>query len=319
MEGIESEGKSVSEAVEAALKKLGVRRDQVEVQILQEASGGFMGIGSKPARVKITQKHWGEPTPTNLPPKPSPRAERRVQNSGPRRGQPERRGSAPQPRHESPRPAPKSSPKPARPESRPEPRHDPKPEPRHEPKHEPRHEPRQEPRHEPRHEPRREPRPEAAPVDSKAACRESEALLKELLKTMQFDSGTLTITWDEKQERVKALLESQDAEFLIGQDGKGLESFQFIATLMLSRRLGTPAAVQVETLGYWEKREADILGQAQKGIEEVKRTGKSFRLQPMDPAMRRLIHRNLQDHPDVETASEGEGSWRKIVIRPRRK
>ncbi|MBI3554339.1 MAG: Jag N-terminal domain-containing protein [Elusimicrobia bacterium] len=290
MEGMESEGKSVSEAVEAALKKLGVRRDQVEVQILQEASSGFMGIGAKPARVKITQKHWGEPTPAGAPPKPAaPKPERRSQNQPLRRGQPERRGQQSRPNVPHARPAAAPAPKEAP------------------------------VRHDPRPEPRREPRPEAAPVDSKAACGQSAALLKELLGAMGFESSKIAVSWDDKQERVKAVLDTPDAQLLIGSDGRGLESFQFIATLMLSRRLGTPAAVQVEALGYWEKREADILGQAQRGIDEVKRTGKACRLAPMDPAMRRLVHRNLAGHPDVETASEGEGSWRKIVLRPRRK
>jgi spoIIIJ-associated protein len=302
MEELESEGKSVSEAVEAALKKLGLRRDQVEVQILQEASSGFMGIGAKTARVKITQKHWGDQAPAApAPAKPAgrPFVERRTQNQ-PRR--PDRR----QDRHPAP--------KPPRPESRPNPKPDPKPEPRPEPRHEPRHEPRRE--HAPRHETHDRP---AVPVDTEAACRESETILKEIFGLMQFASPTIAVSWDAKQERVKADIESQDADKLLGQEGKVLESLQFLSTLILSRRLGTPAAVQVEALGYWEKREQDILGQAQKGIDEVKRTGKSYRLVPMDPAMRRLIHRNLAGNPDVETASEGEGSWRKIVIRPRRK
>lgn len=289
MEELESEGKSVSEAVEAALKKLGLRRDQVEVQILQEASSGFIGIGAKPARVKITQKHWGEPTPSNLPPRPAPRppVERRSQNQGPRRGQPERRkearydGQPHQPARPSAAPTAKqpSVPKPAE---------------------------------------KREERPVVA-VDPQAAGREAEAILKDLLGKMGFAVASVAVSWDAQQERVKAVLESADADKLVGGDGKGLESLQFLATLMLSRKMGTPAAVQVDALGYWQKREADIMSQAQRGIDEVKRTGKSFRLSPMDPAMRRLIHRNLASHPDVETASEGEGNWRKIVLRPRRK
>ena len=285
MEELESEGKSVSEAVEAALKKLGLRRDQVEVQILQEASSGFMGIGAKTARVKITQKHWGDPSPAAAAPaKPAgrPFVERRSQNQT--RRQPERRQER------------RPEPKPPRPESRPDPKPDlPRP---------------------PRHETHEKP---AVPVDTKAACRESETVLKEIFSLMSFASPTIAISWDAKQERVKAEIESQDADKLVGQDGKCLESLQFLSTLILSRRLGTPAAVQVEALGYWEKREEEILSQAQRGIEEVKRTGKPSRLAPMDPAMRRLIHRNLAGHPDVETASEGEGSWRKIVIRPRKK
>ena len=50
----------------------------------------------------------------------------------------------------------------------------------------------------------------------------------------------------------------------------------------------------------------------------MKATGKPVRLQPMDSSMRRLIHRTLGSNPEVTTASEGEGPWRKLVIRARK-
>ncbi len=39
----------------------------------------------------------------------------------------------------------------------------------------------------------------------------------------------------------------------------------------------------------------------------------------MEPADRRLVHQILTDDPDVETVSEGEGPWRKVVIKPKQK
>jgi hypothetical protein len=47
---------------------------------------------------------------------------------------------------------------------------------------------------------------------------------------------------------------------------------------------------------------------------QVRRTGKPFRLDPMPPAQRRVIHQALANHPDVATASEGEGSNRRVVV-----
>jgi spoIIIJ-associated protein len=87
---------------------------------------------------------------------------------------------------------------------------------------------------------------------------------------------------------------------------------------MLSRGAETPVAVQVDALSYWEKREAAVLDQARGAVERVKATGKPSRLEPMDSSTRRLIHRTFAGDPDVATVSEGEGNWRKIVIRPRR-
>ncbi len=54
MESIEASGKSVDDAVLQALARLGRRRDEVEVTVLQEAFRGTFGIGSKEARVRVT-------------------------------------------------------------------------------------------------------------------------------------------------------------------------------------------------------------------------------------------------------------------------
>ncbi|MBI5200069.1 MAG: protein jag, partial [Elusimicrobia bacterium] len=76
---------------------------------------------------------------------------------------------------------------------------------------------------------------------------------------------------------------------------------------------------QIETAGYWEEREESILTVVHQAIEEVKRTGKLVRLQPMDSSLRRMIHRALAESPDVDTVSEGEGAWRKVVLRPKKR
>ena len=54
MESIEASGKSVDEAILQALSRLGKRRDEVDVTVLQEPSRGAFGIGSKDARVRAT-------------------------------------------------------------------------------------------------------------------------------------------------------------------------------------------------------------------------------------------------------------------------
>ena len=75
----------------------------------------------------------------------------------------------------------------------------------------------------------------------------------------------------------------------------------------------------METGGYWKQKEESVITQVHQAIEEVKRTGQLVRLQPMDSALRRMVHRALAESPDVETISEGEGSWRKVVLRPKKR
>ena len=58
---IESTGKSEEAAIEAALQKLGMDRDEVSVEILERAKSGFLGIGSCPAKVKVSYETPDEP------------------------------------------------------------------------------------------------------------------------------------------------------------------------------------------------------------------------------------------------------------------
>ena len=272
---MESEGKTVAEAVESALKKLGLHRDQVEVRILQEAAGGLLGFGAKPARVRIMRKHWG------APPKSSEPSAARSERPSRRPVRPAR--SEPPRERKQPQTTPQSAAAPQETKSPVETRL----------------------------------LPPAPPPDPAQACAATEEILKELLGLMLFTDVSISTRWDGEQERVKTNVRTADSERLIGPGGKTLEALQLLMTLMVSRRLGAPAAVHVDTNDYWQKKENEILSQALKGIENVRNTGRPYRLQPMDAPMRRLIHKSLAKHPDIMTTSEGDGLWRKIVLRPR--
>ena len=58
---IESTGRSEEAAIEAALQKLGMDRDDVSVEVLERAKTGFLGIGASPAKVKVTYEVPDEP------------------------------------------------------------------------------------------------------------------------------------------------------------------------------------------------------------------------------------------------------------------
>ncbi len=54
MKRIEKKGRTVKEAIEAALSELDVSRDQVEIKVIEEGSRGFLGIGGRPSQVEVT-------------------------------------------------------------------------------------------------------------------------------------------------------------------------------------------------------------------------------------------------------------------------
>ncbi len=290
---MECEGNSVAEAVDAALQALGLRRDQVDVRILQEASMGFMGFGRRPARVKVIEKLW-DPNPSAAsgrlaPPareRPEPRAKDRRESPAPRR--PEQRPQHGERRDGPPRGGRDSSRQHRRP-------------------------------HAPAPPPGRE-NPEPPVLDASGdpqACAAALAVVKELLAFMGYAQAKAAAGWDAAQERVKVNIEAAEAERLIGREGRTLEALQFLVTVMVTRELNKPVAVWVDAMGYWDRREAAVLREVRRGADTVRRTKRPFRMAPMDAAMRRLVHRALAGDPDVGTASEGEGSWRKVVLRPR--
>ena len=54
MRYIEVTGKTEDEALKKALAQLNLERDDVSVEILERAKSGFLGIGSSPARLRVT-------------------------------------------------------------------------------------------------------------------------------------------------------------------------------------------------------------------------------------------------------------------------
>ena len=80
---IESTGKSEDAAIEAALRQLGMDRDEVSVEILERAKSGFLGIGSCPAKVKVTYEAPDEPAPAEPAAAPAPEAPREKKEAPP--------------------------------------------------------------------------------------------------------------------------------------------------------------------------------------------------------------------------------------------
>ncbi len=146
----------------------------------------------------------------------------------------------------------------------------------------------------------------------------AESLMKELLNAMGFQDVLLSSLWDEKQDRGQLSLNGESAQYLIGLEGKTIESLQLIFNILLGQKSGKECAIQVDALGYWDKKEKEVFSKVEYGISEIKRSGSPYRLPPMNAAMRRIIHKTLANHPEVESVSEGDGVWRKIVLYPRK-
>jgi len=306
MRETQQQGKDVQAAIEAGLAQLRLRRDQVEVVIKEKGSSGFFGIGSKPAVVVIREKRWetrgGEGGGRSSGGRSSggrggrSSGGRGGRSSGGREGGGQRRfdrGPA-RPRREKEftnyeRPEKVQCPTDAYEEVQLTPE---------------------------------QPLPKQAlqpvPEASLQAANDSRQALEQVLNLLGVKCENMESGWDPSQERLVLRFDTDSPALIIGKEGQTIEALQYVVTLMVARKHNLSFAIQVETGSYWAKIEQRLVTQVNRAVEMVKSTNRNFRLQAMSSMQRRFVHRLLCNNPDVETFSEGESKWRKVVVKPRK-
>jgi spoIIIJ-associated protein len=116
---------------------------------------------------------------------------------------------------------------------------------------------------------------------------------------------------------IALVLDAASGEKLQKAGDHAVEALQHLLNAVRSKSDRGCPRVFLEVEGQAEMDERRIIEEAHNAAAEVKRTGEPFRMAPMDSRDRRLVHQALANSPDVETASEGEGQWRKVVVRPK--
>jgi spoIIIJ-associated protein len=109
-------------------------------------------------------------------------------------------------------------------------------------------------------------------------------------------------------------VDSPDSAILIGKRGQTLEAIQTVANVVASRTKNGNVRVIVDSQNYRERRERSLVRMAQQTADEVRKTRQSRLLEAMNPFERRLIHTTLSEEVDIETASEGEGLYKRVRI-----
>lgn len=109
-------------------------------------------------------------------------------------------------------------------------------------------------------------------------------------------------------------LSDRDMGILIGKRGKTLDSVQYLVSLIVNKERENYIRVFLDINNYRKKREETLIRLAEKMAFKVRRLRKDIKLEPMNPNERRIIHSTLQNNPYVETFSEGEEPFRRVVI-----
>ncbi len=285
---LETTGRTEEAAVQSALEQLALDRDSVSVEILDRAKKGFLGLGSTPAKVRVT---YEVPDPVE-PPKPA---------------------------------APVKKPEPVKapaPEKKPEPKPEKKPEPVKAPEKPAEKEP------EPvKAAPAAAPIPEetpAAPVEVSAAPAEEApvepAVLEERIRA--FLTGLLehmgveaTVNVGEKTENgILVTLEGPKLGALIGHRGETLDAIQQLTNYSVNRGRTNRTRIHIDAENYRAKREESLRRLANKVAGKVIKYRRNITLEPMNAYERHVIHEALQDYPDVITYSTGTEPNRRTVV-----
>ena len=133
-----------------------------------------------------------------------------------------------------------------------------------------------------------------------------------------FDVGEVTIDEYEGDEGELILdITGDNLAILIGRHGKTLDALQFIISAITARTLGFRYPVVVDVEGYKNRQRQKLESIAHSAAQRAASQHRSVKLRPMTPYERRIVHLALRGNDAVETASEGEGNARHVVVIPR--
>ena len=306
---ITATGKTIDLAIAAALEQLGMDRDSVSVEVLENPKSGFLGIGSTPAKVKVTYE-----VPDEKPEAPAPALSSASRSKPKKPAAPAQEAQAagrviapaapPQPK-----PAPRAEqPRRERPEraERPERRE-------------------RSDRNDRRERPERAERPErreapaAAPAEPKVYApaepgsmeEKIEQFIKGLLEHMDSDAVPHAF---KSGEGYSVDLVGANLGVLIGRRGETLDAIQHLTNYAVNRGASKRVRINVDAENYRLKREESLQRLAVKVAGKVTRYRRNITLEPMNAYERHVIHAALQDHPDVTTFSTGTEPNRRIVV-----
>lgn len=142
-----------------------------------------------------------------------------------------------------------------------------------------------------------------------------KVFLEEILRRMNLCECSVRATTD--GEVILLNIDGEDTAALIGHHGEVLDALQYLCSLMLNGKSEGFRRIVLDTNDYRNKREKALQHLAKNLEAKVKRTGRSCKLEPMNPYERRIIHTTLQDSAYVTTESEGQGNTRHVVVSPK--
>ena len=278
MEYITVSAKTLDDAITEALIQLGVTSDQLDYEVIEKGSAGFLGIGMKQAVIKARRKVVEEPEAEIVEEaKPEPVVIKKEEPKPVKKEFTKKETIKKETVQKEP--AKKTfikeeAVKEAAPSVKKE--------------------------------------ADLAKVESQTieAC---EKFIYDVLKAMDMTDVKVTSVVDE-EGALSIDMEGSNMGILIGKRGQTLDSLQYLTNRVANKMQEGYVRVKLDTEDYRRRRKETLENLAKNIASKVKRTRRTVSLEPMNPYERRIIHSALQGDPAVSTHSEGEEPYRRVVV-----
>ena len=149
-------------------------------------------------------------------------------------------------------------------------------------------------------------------IEENAKVKAAVDYLREVIALMGVENVSFSAV--QKGEATIIRLDGEKLGALIGRRGETMESLSYLASLVANRLEGDYIKLGLDVAGYRDKRESDLTALAQRIGAKVRKTGRSFAMEPMNPYERRIIHSAIGKMEGVRSESKGEGRDRRVVI-----
>jgi len=146
----------------------------------------------------------------------------------------------------------------------------------------------------------------------------ADVFLKDFFTAMNLPAHAV-YNFSFKTNELSIVIESEeDLGVLIGKRGQTLDSLQYILSLVVNKSSESYIRIKLDTENYRKKRKDKLEMLAKNIAAKVKKTGKFTELEPMNAYERRIIHAALQGDNMVSTKSVGEEPFRHITVYPKK-
>ena len=140
-------------------------------------------------------------------------------------------------------------------------------------------------------------------IEENAKVKAAVDYLREVITLMGVENVTFSAV--QKGEATIIRLDGEKLGALIGRRGETMESLSYLASLVANRLEGDYIKLGLDVAGYRDKRESDLTALAQRIGAKVRKTGRSFAMEPMNPYERRIIHSAISKMEGVRSESKG--------------